>query len=384
MQCRHVLQLAFAIAVSSTHLAIAQRRNDVPPNVTEVCLVATQHFVTDMPEGYTPGHLRALLKKLSPQLLAIEAPANVANPWDLAPLELAKVTKPWADKQAVAAIPIGCKDDSYQPQLSAMLAAFRLGGQYAAYTRVEEDFQMGLAAKPVTCAFMNSEKAQDLWRKYHAALHDISGNDTPWETWNAKILGNVLKACRENPGKRIAVVIGWAHCYYLEDHLRAAKDLKLVPMEQFFPLSQEEVKAETQPRDYVLALRLLNYPSVIPAQLDRLEPLLEKIKDVPELQGDYHLFRGKLLLHRGEFGLAISEFSTVAGLDEKAISAYDGQSRLREAGLVYRAIAKSQKGDVTAATKELQAVIAAADTTTGARKWASQVLAQISKEQENR
>ncbi len=337
-----------------------------------------------MPEGYTPGHLRALLKKLSPQVLAVEAPSNAANPWDLAPLELAKVTKPWADKHGVVAVPVGWKDEKYQTQLTSMLEGFGLGGQYAAYARVEQGFQKGIAAQAVTCGFMNSEKSHVLWRKYHAGLHDLYGKDTPWETWNAKILGNVIKVCRENPQKRVAIVIGWAHCYYLEDQLKKEKDLKLVPTEQFFPLSQEEVKAETQPRDYLLALRLLNYTAVIPAQLDRLEPLLEKIKDVPEFQGDYHLFRGKLRLHRGEFGPAIEEFSTVAGLDDKAISAYDGQTRLREAGLVYRAIAKSQKGEVTAATKELKEVIAAAEIKTDTRQWANQVLKQIAKEQENR
>ncbi len=381
MQYKHLLKIVVALAVSSTQLVAAQHPDDLQRGATEVCFVATQHFVTDMPDGYTPGHLRALLKKLSPQVIAVEAPSNVPNPWDLAPLELAKVTKPWADKHGVVAIPVGWNDESYQTQLSSMLAGLH---KYADYARVEQDFQKGAAAQPVTCAFMNSKKAQGLWRKYHAGLHDLYGGDTPWETWNAKILGNVLKVCRENPRKRVAVVIGWPHCYYLEDQLKKEKGLKLIPTEQFLPLSKEEVKAETQPRDYVLALRLLNYPSVIPAQLDRLEPLLEKIKDVPEFQGDYHLFRGKLRLHRREFGPAIEEFSTVAALDEKAISAYDGQTRLREAGKVYQAIAMSQKGEVTAAKKELQDVIAAAETKTDTRKWASQVLAQIAKEQENR
>ncbi len=104
MQYKHLLQIVVALAVSSAHVAAAQHPDDLQRGATEVCFVATQHFVTDMPDGYTPGHLRALLKKLSPQVIGVEAPSNVANPWDLAPLELAKVTKPWADKHGIVAL----------------------------------------------------------------------------------------------------------------------------------------------------------------------------------------------------------------------------------------------------------------------------------------
>jgi RNA polymerase sigma factor (sigma-70 family) len=60
-------------------------RPDPDPDVTEVAVVATQHFLTDMPEGFTPAHLRLLLTRLSPDLLAVEAPTNVTRPWDFAP-----------------------------------------------------------------------------------------------------------------------------------------------------------------------------------------------------------------------------------------------------------------------------------------------------------
>jgi hypothetical protein len=55
---------------------------------TEVVFVGTQHFISDMPTGYTPGHLRTLLDRIKPAALAVEAPANLPDPWAAAPLEL--------------------------------------------------------------------------------------------------------------------------------------------------------------------------------------------------------------------------------------------------------------------------------------------------------
>ena len=64
---------------------------------TEVVVVATQHFITDMPEDCTPGHVRALLEKISPEILAVEAPTNVPDPWAFAPFDLSNVTRPWTE-----------------------------------------------------------------------------------------------------------------------------------------------------------------------------------------------------------------------------------------------------------------------------------------------
>jgi hypothetical protein len=60
-------------------LAAVQTRATARP--VEVVVVATEHFITDMPEGYTPAHLRALLTKIQPDLLLVEAPANAQDPW---------------------------------------------------------------------------------------------------------------------------------------------------------------------------------------------------------------------------------------------------------------------------------------------------------------
>jgi RNA polymerase sigma factor (sigma-70 family) len=346
-------------------------------HLTEVAVVATQHFLTDMPDGFTPAHLRLLLARLSPDLLAVEAPTNVIRPWDFAPHELARVTRPWADGRRVPVVPVGWYEPGYQAQLGEMLDDFRARGRWEAYQRAEQSFQSHSARLPMTCQSLNSREGHALWRDYHAALHDLHGKDTPWELWHAKVVANVLGVCRANPGKRVVVVLGAAHGYFMLDALAKEKEVRLVPVEPFLPLDGEAVAAETTPADHLQALRLLNFPAVEPARLGTLEAHLGRIKDAPGLRGDYHLFRGKLLLHRGQPADALEEFRAVARLDRQALSAFDGQSRLHEAGQVYAAIARQRTGDAAGARSDLEAFLDQPDVTPSSRQWAEEVLASI-------
>ncbi|MFH1692406.1 MAG: hypothetical protein ABIC68_07605 [Candidatus Omnitrophota bacterium] len=313
---------------------------------TEVVIVATQHFITDMPQGYTPAHLRALLKKILPDLLAVEAPDNVADGWKYAPLDLWQVTKPWADEYGVKIVYAGFYEPMYQAQLSEMFADFQKKGVFGEYEQMENKFQVQSAREVSTCEFMNSPQAFKLWRDYHTQLHGFYGKDTPWEIWNEKIAENILSLCRQNRGKRMAVVFGGAHCYYIKDRLSGQKDVRIIPISYFFPLTDAEVEKETCPLDYLKALRLLNFNigTVTPEQLKRLKGFLDKIRDVPELNNDYHLFYGKYLLHMGRAQEALVEFQKVASLSPDVVSLFDGQSCLREAGLQYINIAKNQLG----------------------------------------
>jgi hypothetical protein len=367
-------------AESGQPLRPGSRTQPMPDaHLTEVAVVATQHFLTDMPEGFTPAHLRLLLARLSPDLLAVEAPTNVIRPWDFAPLELTRVTRPWADGRRIPVVPAGWYEPGYQAQLGEMLDDIRARGRWDAYQHAEQSFQSQSALLPTTCQSLNCREGHALWRDYHAALHALYGKDTPWELWQAKVLANVLRVCRANPGRRVVVVLGAAHGYFVLDGLAREKEVRLVPLEQVLPLDLEAIAAETTPNDHLQALRLLNFPTVEATQLDKLQAHLGRIKDVPGLRGDYHLFRGKLLLHRGQPADALGEFRSVARLDRQALSAFDGQTRLQEAGQVYAAIARQRTGDTAGARSDLDALLNQPDLTPSSKRWAEEVLAGIPK-----
>src|SRR5262249_31935116 len=159
------------------------------------------------------------------------------------------------------------------------------------------------------------------------------------------------------------------------DGLAREKTVRPIPVERFFPLDPGAVAAQTTSRDYLRALRLLNFPTVAPDKLGKLEASLEKVKDVPELRGDYHLVRGKLLLHGGRYAAALEEFGTVSRLGRQAVSAFDGESCLYEAGRVYASIAKQRAGDPAGARSDLEAFLAEPGVTPSTKQWAETVLA---------
>ena len=202
---------------------------------TEVVVIGTQHFLTDMPEGYTPGHLRALLEKVAPDVLAVEAPTNVSDPWSHAPNELWRVTRPWAKQSDIEILPTAWNEPKYGQQIGGMIQGFQFWGNGAKHQKIEKEIQAKLAAQSNTCEHMNSSAYIESWRKYHAALHELSGKDTPWENWNAKIMKNIRDVCRKYPGQRVALVYGSAHSYYFLDQLAEDPNVELVSGEQFFP-----------------------------------------------------------------------------------------------------------------------------------------------------
>ena len=267
---------------------------------TEVVIISTQHFITDMPDGYAPAHLRALLEKAAPDVMAVEACTNVDDPWLTAPYELTKVTRPWAIEKKVPLIPIGWSEPNYSNQLGVMFNKFVASGNAAAYEQVEQQFQKQSAELTMSCAAMNGDRALELWRDYHAKLHEFYGEETPWEEWNDKITANLLALCRKHPAKRIAVVFGGAHAYYFADRLVKEPNIRVIAAKEFFPLTDEEINAATQDGDYLQAMRLLNYVpgSLSPAQLTSLEQRRQALQDFKQYQNDYQYYEARLLLHQ--------------------------------------------------------------------------------------
>jgi len=382
---------------SGTPVEIVERLNrEINAGLNDPGIKRRLAEVGGVPLIYTPGELRALVAKLRPDVLAVELPTNVPDAWQFAAPDLTRVTKPWAEKHHVPMVPIGSFEPNYEAELAQMSAAFNARGKTAAYDKIEREFQYRTTKQSLSCRFLNSEAYRQLMRGYQFALHQLYGRDTPWETWNLQIYRNVMDMCRRHPGKRIVVVLGAPHASFLIDALRHSGEVQLVPVEQEFPLSSEEIARQTLPTDYLQALRMLNFETLPSKELPRLSKLLDEIAGVPELSGEYHLFKGKLLMHSGQFDAAQREFDIVAKLDPGIVSAIGAESEpesgdtasgaaigpsrpLREFGLVYGAIAKQRSGDQAGAEADLQAIANAESTSDATKKWAARVLSNIDK-----
>lgn len=82
------------------------------------------------------------------------------------------------------------------------------------------------------------------------------------------------------------------------------------------------------------------------------------------------------MLHLGKFAEAADEFARLADGSD-GVLAFDGQSRLREAGRVYAAIAKSRQGKFAEARADFDAILSLPETTGATRKWIEQLKLEL-------
>jgi hypothetical protein len=112
-------------------------------------------------------------------------------------------------------------DESVQKMSPQHLEAFS--------TYVDTLFEY-LKPKWHSVADVNSEWTDDLFAVKHAFQHKIYGaqEENAWAGWNSYFLDRIKGAVAANPGKRIVVIVGVEHCYWLRSHLRDTPGIKLL------------------------------------------------------------------------------------------------------------------------------------------------------------
>lgn len=79
-------------------------------------------------------------------------------------------------------------------------------------------------------------------------------------------------------------------------------------------------------------------------QLDHVGRLLNHVKGVPSLAGDYNLFYAKYQMHAGNLNEAVSAFDAMTSTAGESISTFDGKNRLIDGPRFGAVIALSQTG----------------------------------------
>jgi hypothetical protein len=361
-------------------------RTDPPPMVktvpgsAQVAVIASQYFITDMVKGSTPAHLRLILETVRPDILAVEAPANMADSWQYAPFDLRKVIKPWAKERNIPMMPVGHLDLQYDKQFDAMLKYFEEKKLLRQYQVIDDTLSFAGSAHKFTFKFINSDAYDAIWRNHNSQLGKLYQRNVPAEEINEKIVANILKLCKANPGKRIAVVINAPHSYYIKDKLRQSPQAVFLSIENSLNFPQAKLTEKTLPQDYLYALRMLtsdNFTRMQPAVFSHLETCLSRIKKYPEYKYDYHYFYGKMLLHSFDSRAAVSYFQFMTSLDPKIVLKFDNETSVRDSALVYIAIANLQMGQKENAVARLVGITKMPDVNDKTKEWANRILTNI-------
>jgi hypothetical protein len=283
------------------------------PAPTEIVIIATDHFMSDMEGDTSPAHLRALLERVKPDIFAVEAPVNVPNPMANLPFEAWNITKPWADQRKILLQPVDWLVENNQQRLGIMVQTIMQGPHSSDFQKLETDFQTRLQT-------MRGFEAQQqpayaaMCRDYWRQIRLWSDGKTTWDERGEKIAANIRALSHEQPGKRIAVLFGAMHSFDLTDRLAGQSDIRLLPAASFLPLSNDELEHNALPSDYVLAMRRLNFPPGAPivGRLEGIESALDRMARVPSLALETKFYRARLLLHRFRWAEGAKAFEELA------------------------------------------------------------------------
>lgn len=218
------------LAVLATALAIPAatgRAEDAAP--AEVVVLATLHQLHGEIEGYSFDDLSTLIERLEPDVLAVElTPADLASRRDQAiKQEYPRVVFPLLDRHAWETVPL----EPPPPLYDELVGLFR--GASADLrdndpSRAETfDLYLGklyevLLERWTSAAAVNSGETDALFEAKHRFQSALLGRDEAraWEAWNAHFLARILDAAERHRGRRIVVLVGAEHGYWLRARLR--------------------------------------------------------------------------------------------------------------------------------------------------------------------
>jgi hypothetical protein len=204
---------------------------------TEVVVLCTLHQMHEEVPSYSYAALGNAIEHLHPDVLVVElTPADLAargeqknkreyqnsvypllkqHKWTVVAME------PEGSRRAELLADIREADQTLERDSPQKVEAFQ--------TYVENLFAY-LQSRWQSAADVNSAWTDDLFAVKHRFQNSLFGakEEEGWEGWNRYFLDQVVAAASANPGKRVLVLVGVEHGYWLRSHLRQTPAIELL------------------------------------------------------------------------------------------------------------------------------------------------------------
>lgn len=226
-----VILLAAALSAPGFPPATAQ---DNQP--TQVIVLSVLHQLHGEIEGYDFDVLAQTIERLHPDVLAVELTAADLESRREQPnkQEYQRSVFPLLDRHGYDAVPL----EPDQPRYDELVGLFRgaaIGLRQDHPDRAEsfdlfvQSLYQLLEEKWVSPSAVNSRETDLLFESKHRFQGLLFGPDerAAWEGWNQHFLQQILKATAGHPGKRILVLVGAEHAYWLRSQL-SGRNLELL------------------------------------------------------------------------------------------------------------------------------------------------------------
>jgi len=216
--------LTLAVTAASHGLA-----NDSKP--AEVIVLSTLHqFHGQIPE-YSFDDLSEIIEHLRPDILAVELTANdlESRRDQSVKQEYQRSVFPLLDKHHYEVVPL----EPPQPLFGELVGLIREASNQLseqnpaaaeAFGMYTESLYEMLTKRWTSPGEVNSAMTDILFESKHRFQNALFGSAEVrgWELWNQHFLQQILAAADANPGRRILVVVGVEHSYWLRARLETS------------------------------------------------------------------------------------------------------------------------------------------------------------------
>jgi len=224
------------ILASALVLAMALPAAAKAPSA-QVAVLATLHQLHATTPAYSFEALGQTIERLRPDVLCVELqPDDLQHrPAEATKQEYPRVVYPLIDRHHYRVYAMEPAEPAYSDILKPYIEAghdfsVREPEQAEAFSRYSDGAYTGLQTYWTSPARVNDAVTDSVLRAKHELQQAMVGDGerTGWERWNRQFLGVILQAAKENPGKRIVVIVGAEHGYWLRGHLAQASGVQLL------------------------------------------------------------------------------------------------------------------------------------------------------------
>ncbi len=194
---------------------------------TEVIVLATLHQFHDSVANYSFTKLSEIIEGIKPHVLAVELTSSDLTQQKEQKIkqEYQKSVFPLLKKHNSVVVPL----EPAEPKFSELVKLIRESEAQEIDVEKEEAFGNYVSAllelllktwdSPVA---VNSPLTDSLFAAKHALQNEIYGakEQQGWDGWNQHFLDVVLQTVQKYPGKRLLVLVGVEHGYWLRKRLK--------------------------------------------------------------------------------------------------------------------------------------------------------------------
>jgi hypothetical protein len=207
---------------------------------SEVAVLCTLHQLHEETSYYTYADLSTKIESLHPDILAVElTPADLkAKTEQKNKREYQNSVYPLLQRRNWTAVAIEPED----PRRSELIGFMREAEDSLqkaspqkdeAFQTYVDDLFKYLLSKWHSPADVNASWTDHLFAVKHKFQNSLYGpkEEQGWEGWNQHFLDRIVAAAKQNPGKRIVVIVGAEHGYWLREHLREQTGVEVLDTE---------------------------------------------------------------------------------------------------------------------------------------------------------